>query len=144
MDRSDMKQMSFFRQKTHKSLVQFVSDLESSAESVGFKVVHKGKSNIADFYASNGVMLPKDFDLEMIQICRPEVSGPILYQNPARAVFIQKYIFVFTKNGLTEICALRYSAGVVAELLEETVDDGFSKRQEESFEKTKDIIMAAL
>lgn len=142
--------VTLFNGRTKKNINEFISDLEKSANEQEFIVVHKDKSSLSQFYKENGVTLPQDVDLRMVQICRPDVSGKSLHCNPDRSAFIQKFIFVSAHEDMTAIRFIGYSAGLVAELLGHNTydvgagDDEFAKRLESSFQKMKEMIEAAI
>lgn len=142
--------MKILRRSTKKNINSFLNDLEAVVSDKGFIVVHKDKANLAAFYRDSGVELPDDFDIRMIQICRPKISGKLLLQNPERAIFIQKFIFVFSRNGNTEVSVLGYSADIVSSLLGNNIpengisDTEFAKNLEKSLQKIGEMIDAAL
>ena len=145
-----MADVQIFRNRTNKSLEAFVADFTQAAEKRGFALIHQEKSDLVAFYRSHGVELPESYKHVMLQICKPQQSGGALLMNPERSVFIQKFVFVYTEEGQTEVRFLGYSGQLVADLLGHNSfengpsDDAFAERLEGSFLSMQEMVTEAL
>lgn len=108
-----------YRSQTDKPVVQFVADLATAAARRGFFIHNESKMDMAHTFGRHGVEIAADFDLHMIQICKPSKSGQSLSKNPERAVLMPKFVVTFTREGKTQIRFLRYSRELVASLVDD-------------------------
>jgi len=145
-----MNDVQIFRHSSAKPLELFVADFRQAVEKRGFVLVHEDRADLATFYRTHGVELPPNYQHVMLQLCKPQQSGGALLMNPERSVFIQKFVFVYSKGERTEIRSLGYSDGLVAELLghhsfEEGVsDDAFAERLAGSFATMQEMVAEAV
>lgn len=122
-----MADVSIYRNSTNKPVDVFVADLTTEIEKRGFGFYHADKSDLASFYRDQGIGWPASYQHVMLQLCKPENSGKTLQANPERIVFVQKFFFIYNKDGKTEIRFLTYSNQLMAELLgHNTFEKGFS------------------
>ena len=145
-----MKDVTIFKSSSDKPFDTFITDLTKEIEAKGFSVPHQEKSNLVDFYQNAGFTLPTNYRHVMLQVCKPEVSSKSLNANPERSVFVQKFIFVYTKGEKTEIRFLCYSNELIAELLghnefaDAPSDDDFANRMTSAFMAMEAAINAAV
>ena len=93
-----MADVTIFKNSTDKPLETFLQDLTTEIEAKGFSIHHQDKSDLVKFYRNAGFNLPNQYRHIMLQICKPEVSSKSLFANPERSVFVQKFIFIYTKG----------------------------------------------
>jgi len=67
---------------------------------------------MANNFGKHGVQVGAEFDLHMIQICKPEKAASSLSQNPERAALMPKFITTFT-----QIRMLRYGRTMIEALV---------------------------
>lgn len=111
---------SLYKTETTKSINQFVKDLNNAAKKRGFIIHNEDKMEMAHSFGKHGVEVSKDFDLHMIQICKPEKAAKSLQKNPERAILMPKFIMTFTKNSKTQIRFLSYSKEIIANIVDDT------------------------
>jgi uncharacterized protein (DUF302 family) len=95
----------------------------------------------AHTFGQHGFTVAADFDLHMIQICKPENASGSLSRNPERAVLMPKFVVVFSREGKTLIRFLRYSRQMVAALID---DDEFPESLANSFDEIAAMIQEAV
>lgn len=132
--------MHIYRSETAKSVDQFVYDLAEKAEVQGFLIHNEENLEMAYTFGRHGVEVAEDFDLHMIQVCKPQKAAQSLSKNPERAVLMPKFIMIFSREGVTQIRFLHYSAATVASLVD---DAEFPGSLVESFEQIIAVIEAA-
>ena len=70
--------MQIYRSRTDKSVERFIEDLDRLAQARGFLIHNRETMAMADTFGRHGMHVSDDFDLHMIQICKPEkASKPI-------------------------------------------------------------------
>lgn len=105
--------------ETAKPVTQFVADFAAAAARRGFFIHNESKMDMAHTFGRHGVEVAEDFDLHMIQICKPSKAGQSLSRNPERAVLMPKFVMTFTLEGKMQIRFLRYSRKLVAGLIDD-------------------------
>jgi len=145
-----MSNVKILRNSTNKPIDLFITDLTAEIEKRGFSIHHQDKSDMVEFYRNEGVKLPDNYKHKMIQICKAEASGVSLHTNPERSVFVQKFIFIYSKGETTEIRILAYSGQLIADLLGHNEfekgpsDDDFGKRMDKTFATMQEMVEIAL
>ena len=129
-----------FKTETAKSNSVFVKDLEAIANKNGFIIHNEGKMAMAHAFGNHGVEVAEDFDLHMIQLCKPEKAAKSLAVNPERAILMPKFIMTYTHNGMTQIRFLRFSEENIRNLVD---DDQFPTSLTESYQKIVAMIEEA-
>ncbi|MBE0596838.1 MAG: DUF302 domain-containing protein [Desulfuromonadales bacterium] len=126
--------------ETIKPLSQFLTDFARAAARFGFFIQNETKMDVGRMCWQNGTKMPEEFDLHMIQVCKPAKVGKTLLENPERAVLVPKFVIAFTKDQKTQIRLLRYSREFVASLFD---DLEFSDSLANSFNDIVCIIQEA-
>lgn len=103
-----------------KEVKQFVTDFIENVNQKGFTVHNESKMAMKDIFCDHEQEVPEDFDLHMIQICKPEKAAKSLVVNLERAVLMPKFVMAFTLNGKTQIRMLKYGQDLVAGLIGDT------------------------
>jgi uncharacterized protein (DUF302 family) len=129
-----------FRAESSKSVDDFVTSLATAASRRGFFIHNESKMDMARTFGQHGFTVASDFDLHMIQICKPEKASGSLSRNPERAVLMPKFIVVFSREGRTCIRFLRYSRQMVAALID---DKEFPESLTQSFDEITAMIQEA-
>jgi len=129
-----------YRTVSTKPVKAFVSDFIRNAAERGFVVQNEEKMDMGHNFATHGVAVAKDFDLHMVQVCKPAKAAMSLSKNPERSVLMPKFVMVFSKAGITNIRMLRYRPEMVAELVD---DVEFPASLDESFSSIIQTIEAA-
>lgn len=115
---------NLYQSDTRKSVRDFIRDFEVIARKSGFIIHNADTMDMARTFGLHGAEVPADFDLHMVQICKPEKASKSLAANPERAVLMPKYIMLFTKNDATQIRFLRYSAEDISAIVDDPVFPG--------------------
>ncbi|MCK4508117.1 MAG: DUF302 domain-containing protein [Desulfuromonadales bacterium] len=132
--------MQVYRSETKKPVEQFVSDLFHEAKGRGFMIHNEDKMEMAHTFGQHGVEVADDFDLHMIQICKPQKAAMSLGKNPERAILMPKFIMTFSRDKSTQIRFQHYSREAVASLVD---DEEFPESLLKSFEEILAMIEAA-
>jgi len=103
--------------ESEKSVSRFVSDFAVIAEENDFVINNKATMNMKETFGSHGGQVPEDFDLHMMQICKPTKADKSLTANPERAILMPKFVHVFTRNSKTQIRYLSFGPGFIEELV---------------------------
>ncbi len=135
-----MKETSIYSTQTTKSMQEFLRDLRSAAEEKGFVFHNEEKMNMAQAFRNKGIQVPEDFDLHMIQICKPEKASQSLSSNPERSPLMPKFINAFSKGGTVQIRMLIYGQDLVGQLVD---DPDFPESLTASYQAIMDIIEKA-
>jgi hypothetical protein len=132
--------MRVYRSETKKPIDLFVKDLSLTAKACGFLIHNEDKMEMSHTFGQHGVEVANDFDLHMIQICKPQKAAVSLSNNPERAVLMPKFIMTFSRDNTTQIRFQYYSRETVATLVD---DKEFPDSLLESFEEIKAMIEVA-
>lgn len=127
--------------ESNKKVSGLVQDLEVSLNKRGFIIHNKGHESMKDTYDEHNIEMPENFDLQILQLCKPDKSSKMLLGDIERIALMPKFINVFTKDGKTQIRMLRYDSSEVAALMG---DEQFGNGMEESFNGIIKIIEEAL
>jgi hypothetical protein len=145
-----MSDVKIFKNRTEKPFETFLEDLTKEIEAEGFSIYHRDKSDLVGFYRGEGFDLPDNFKHVMLQICKPAASSKSMYVNPERSVFVQKFIFVYTKGGHTEVRFLGFTDQLIGDLLGHNEfesgpsDDDFATRMKGTYATMEKIVQAAV
>ena len=135
-----MQKDNVYAGETTKSNSQFVQDLIVEAKKYGFIIHNEDKMEMAHSFGAHGVEVADDFDLHMIQLCKPQKAAKSLQANPERAILMPKFIMTFTQNDKTQIRFLRFSE----ENIKNVVDDQqFPASLAETYDKIIEMIEGA-
>ncbi len=121
-----------------KGVSQFVADFAAIVQANDF-VVNNGESmDMKKTFRAHGGEVPDDFDLHMVQVCKPTKADKSLTMNPERAILMPKFVMVFSKDGKTQIRYLSYSVADIAELILD--DPKFAESVGQTFVKIRSMI----
>jgi len=127
-----MQTNNLYAAETSKSNSQFVKDLSETVRKNGFIVHNESTMEMSHTFGHHGAEVAEDFDLHMIQICKPEKAAKSLGANPERAVLMPKFIMTFTKNGKTQIRFMHYSEASIRSIVD---DEQFPASLAETYTK---------
>lgn len=136
-----MNSATLYRTQTAKPLGEFVAALANAGQKRGFIIHNETTMEMAHTFGKHGVQVGAEFDLHMIQICKPEKAAISLSHNPERAALMPKFITTFTKDGMTQIRMLRYGQTMIEALVD---DPDFAASLDESYNAIEKTIEEAL
>ena len=145
-----MSDVVIYKNSSTKPFDTVLANLTTEIEAEGFTIAHRDKSDLISFYRQAGFEMPDYYRHKMLQVCKPAASSKGLYVNPERCVFVQKFIFIYTKGEETEIRFLGYSDKIISELLGHNEfekgpsDDDFATRMKSTYATMEKIIAAAV
>jgi hypothetical protein len=114
-----MEQSSIYTTSTSKALPVFIDDLDQIMRQRGFIIHNRENINMAASFAKHDLEVEPDFDLHMIQICKPGKAAFSLGKNPRRAVLMPKFITVFSENGRTVVQFLMHGRNEIDRLVDD-------------------------
>ncbi len=136
------RDVDLYRAESKKSVEQFVSDFHDVGKKYGFVINNFESMDMKQTFRDHGGSVPDEFDLHMVQVCKPTKADASLTANPERSILMPKFVMVFTKDGETHI---RYLSFSVAEILELVPDDPkFPESVSQTFEKIRSMIDEAI
>ena len=136
-----MNDTRLFGTKTAKPLAALVAALAAAGQKRGFIIHNESTMEMAHTFGKHGVKVGAEFDLHMIQICKPEKAAASLSQNLERAALMPKFITTFTQDGMTQIRMLRYGRDMVEAVV---ADPEFAASLDESYDVIQKMIEEAL
>ncbi|NOQ66948.1 MAG: DUF302 domain-containing protein [Desulfobacterales bacterium] len=131
---------NLYTTETSKTNSQFVKDLPSTVRKYGFIVHNENTMEMSHTFGNHGAKVAEDFDLHMIQICKPEKAAKSLSTNPERAVLMPKFIMTCTKDDKTQIRFMHYSEDNIRSIVD---DEEFPGSLAETYAKIISMIEEA-
>lgn len=124
--------------ESSKGVSQFLADFAATLQANDFVINNIDTMDMKKTLASHGSEMPEDFDLHMIQLCKPSKAGKSLAMNLERAIFMPKFVMVFSKEGKTQVRYLSYGSADISAFV---VDDpAFADSVGDSFAKIRSMI----
>ena len=136
-----MQQEDLYVAETGKSPADFARDFDRVAGKYGFIINNPETMDMGKTFRAHGAEAGPDFDLHMIQICKPEKAAVSLQANPERAILMPKFVMTFTQNAKTQVRLLIYNRPMIEALVGEPA---FADSLEESYNAIKNMIEEAL
>ena len=127
-----------YLKESGKSVDQFVADFAAIVKANDFVVNNLDTMDMKKTFRAHGGQVPDEFDLHMIQVCKPTKADKSLSGNPERAVLMPKFVHVFSHDGKTQIRFLSYSAEDTAALV--PGDEQFPESLAQTFTKIRSMI----
>lgn len=124
--------------ESSKSVKDFVADFSEVVSKYAFVVNNSDTMDMKKTFAAHGGEVADDFDLHMMQICKPTKADKSLSMNVERSILMPKFVMVFSKEGKTHIRYLSYSAADIRELV--PGDEKFPDSLAETFAKIRSMI----
>jgi hypothetical protein len=132
-----MRQEDLYVAETSKSPADFARDFDRVVGKYGFIINNADTMDMGKTFRAHGAEADADFDLHMIQICKPEKAAKSLAANPERAVLMPKFVMAFSKGGKTQLRFLSYNGGDIGAVVN---DEVFPGSLAESFQKIREMI----
>ncbi len=132
-----MQQEDLYVAETSKSPADFARDFDRVAGKYGFIINNAETMDMGKTFRAHGAEAGPDFDLHMIQICKPEKAAQSLAANPERAVLMPKFVMAFSKGGTTQLRFLSYNGGDISAVV---ADEVFPGSLAQSFQKIREMI----
>jgi uncharacterized protein (DUF302 family) len=134
MNRND----DLYMTQSEKSVSQFVADFSVIVKKNEFVVNNSDTMDMKTTFREHGGEVPDDFDLHMMQVCKPTKADKSLTMNPERAILMPKFVMVFSKDNQTQIRYLSYSLADIKELVAN--DSKFPENVSQTFVKIRSMI----
>ncbi len=134
MNRND----DLYSVESEKSVAQFVKDFGAIVQKYDFVINNVDTMDMRKTFSEHGGAVADDFDLHMIQVCKPSKAAGSLSMNPERSILMPKFVMVFSKDGKTQIRYLSYGAAdIMAMILD---DPKFPESLAQTFAKIRSMI----
>jgi uncharacterized protein (DUF302 family) len=124
--------------QSEKSVAQFVADFAEIVKKNEFVVNNYDTMDMKSTFREHGGEVPDEFDLHMMQVCKPTKADKSLTMNPERAILMPKFVMVFSKEGKTQIRYLSYSYADIEDLVPN--DPKFPENVSQTFVKIRSMI----
>ena len=108
-----------YRSETPKSSATFARDFTSVARKNGFIIDNLPHMDMAEKFKKHGVDVDEEFDLHMIQLCKPDRASVSLQYNPERSVLMPKFVMVFSNGRETQVRFHHYSHENITKLVDD-------------------------
>lgn len=128
--------------ESSKDVRQFVADFVEIVKKNDFVVNNFDSMDMKKTFREHGGTVPDDFDLHMMQLCKPTKADKSLTMNPERSILMPKFVMVFSKDGKTQIRYLSYSAADISALVLD--DPAFPESLAQTFAKIRSMIDEAI
>jgi len=107
--------------ETAKSSAKFAHDFKDVVEKYGFIIGNEPAMDMAKTFSDHGGEVGPDFDLQMIQVCKPDKAAKSLSANPERSILMPKFVMAFGKEGKTQIRFFYYNAETIAQMVNDEI-----------------------
>jgi uncharacterized protein (DUF302 family) len=124
--------------ESEKSVTQFVADFAEIVKNNAFVVNNFDTMDMKKTFREHGGKVPDEFDLHMMQVCKPTKADGSLTANPERAILMPKFVMVFSAEGKTQVRYLSYSLADISELV--LGDPKFPENVSQTFVKIRSMI----
>ena len=128
--------------ESDKGVSQFVADFAEVVKANEFVINNFETMDMQKTFRAHGGEVGDDFDLHMVQVCKPTKADKSLTMNPERSILMPKFVMVFSKEGKTQVRYLSYSAADINELVLD--DPKFGESVGQTFVKIRSMIDEAL
>lgn len=129
---------TLYAAESEKSVSLFVEDFAAIAEKNNFVINNKATMNMKETFSAHGGNVPDNFDLHMMQICKPTKADKSLTANPERAILMPKFVHVFSKDKKTQVRYLSFTPEYIADMV--PGDTQFPESLEQTFAKIRSMI----
>ncbi len=113
---------NLYMAESEKSVDRFVTDFAAVAEKNKFVINNADSMMMKLTFREHGGEVPEDFDLHMMQVCKPTKADKSLTANPERCILMPKFVHVFSKDSKTQIRYLRYCPEHISEMVPNDVN----------------------
>jgi len=129
MDRNN----NLYTVESDKSVPRFIADFSAVVEANNFVVSNTDTMNMKATLHRHGGKVPPDFDLHMMQVCKPTKADKSLSFNQERAILMPKFVHVFSQDTRTQVRCMRYSPEQISAMV--PGDPQFPESLEQTFIK---------
>lgn len=129
MNRSE----NLYMAETGTSVGRFVADFSAVVKANQFVINNPASMDMKATFHEHGGEVPAEFELHMIQICKPAKTDKSLTTKPERAILMPKFIHVFSKDDRTHIRYMRYSPEQTAAIVAD--DPQFPRSLTQTFDR---------
>jgi uncharacterized protein (DUF302 family) len=129
---------NLFITQSDKSIQQFVADFTKIVEHNHFIINNLKTMDMNNAFRTHGEIVAEEFDLYMIQVCKPSKASKSLCANPERAILMPKFVHVFSKDQKTQIRYMSFSAEAIDELVPD--DPKFKESLAQTFAEIRSMI----
>ncbi len=130
-----------YKAETSKSTVEFAGDLSKVVKKYGFVIHNENSMDMAHSFGQHGAEVADEFDLHMMQICKPEKAAMSLQANPERAILMPKHVMTFSKDNKTQVRFFYFSADNIRAMVD---DEVFPLSLAETYEKIISMVDEAI
>lgn len=123
--------------ETAKSAAEFARDFKGVAKQYGFIIGNEPAMNMATTFSEHGAEVGSDFDLHMIQVCKPDKASKSLTANPERSILMPKFVMAFGQEGKTQIRFFYYNEKTISHMVD---DEAFPGSLAQTYEKMISMI----
>lgn len=124
--------------ESSKDVQSFVEDFILIAKAKDFVINNTATMDMKKTFRSHGGQVAADFDLHMMQICKPTRADKSLTANVERAILMPKFVHVFSAGGKTQVRYLSYGAEDIKALVPE--DPAFPESLAQTTAAIRDMI----
>jgi uncharacterized protein (DUF302 family) len=132
---------NLYAAESEKSVSRFVADFSAVVRANKFVINNHDTMNMKETFHQHGGKVPGDFDLHMMQVCKPTKADKSLTFNQERAILMPKFIHVFSKENKTQVRYMRYTPEQISAMVPD--DPHFPESLAQTFEKICTMIEAA-
>jgi len=130
-----------YRNETAKKPAQFARDLQTIVNRHGFIIHNESTMEMAQTFGKHGAEVAEEFDLHMIQICKPDKAAASLQANPERAILMPKHVMAFSGDKKTQIRFFHFSGENIRAMVD---DPNFPASLAGTYGKIIDMIEEAI
>lgn len=127
--------------ESDKSVTQFVTDLSVVLEANNFVINNHDTMDMKKTFRQHGGEVDGEFDLHMMQVCKPTKADKSLTSNQERAILMPKFIHVFSQENKTQVRYMRYSPKQISAMVPD--DPHFPDSLAQTFAKICSMIEEA-
>ena len=132
-----MAQNTIYTTSSPKPIETFIGDLTRTLTRNGFMIHNRNTMDLARSFREQEIEIKEDFDLRMIQICKPEKAAKSLGSNPYRAALMPKFIMVFSDGPITMSQFLMFGQDEITRLVD---DQEFPGSLAQTYQKIVEMI----
>ncbi len=124
--------------ESDKDVKSFVEDFILIAKANDFVINNTATMDMKKTFDSHGGRVADDFDLHMMQVCKPTRADKSLTANVERSILMPKFVHVFTAGGKTQVRYLSYGIEDIKALVAE--DPAFPESLAQTNAAIRDMI----
>jgi uncharacterized protein (DUF302 family) len=114
-------------------VTRFIEDFTEVVHKNQFVINNAASMDMKETLRAHGGQVPDEFDLHMVQVCKPAKADKSLSSNPERAILMPKFVHVFSRDSKTQIRYMRYLPEHIREMVPD--DPPFPESLTQTFNK---------